>query len=87
VGVAGDTLANSDTNVNAPNKLDVAVLRTQAKEALIGLGWKSAIAHAAVAAASASLGTVPALEALIFEALRRCPQPSTAQERSRGGGG
>jgi hypothetical protein len=65
-------------HAGAPSKLDVAVVRTQAKEALIGLGWKSAIAQAAVAAASASLGTQAALEPLIFEALRRCPQPGTS---------
>jgi hypothetical protein len=70
-------------HAGAPSKLDVAVVRTQAKEALIGLGWKSAIAQAAVAAASASLGTQAALEPLIFEALRRCPQPGTAPGTSR----
>jgi Holliday junction resolvasome RuvABC DNA-binding subunit len=64
-----------------PSKLEVAVLRTQAKEVLVGLGWQSAIAQAAVAAVSASLGTQATLEPLIFEALRRCPQPGTAPGR------
>jgi hypothetical protein len=83
VGAAADRLACGDANTSAASKLDIAVLRTQAKEALIGLGWKSAIAQAAVAAASAVLGTQTTLEPLIFEALRRCPQPGTAPDASR----
>jgi hypothetical protein len=58
------------------SKLDAAILRTQAKAALTGLGWKPAIAHAAVAAAASTLGTQPTLERLIFESLRRCPMPT-----------
>lgn len=54
--------------------LNEADNRTQAQEALIGLGWKSAIAKAAVAAASTALGAEPRLERMIFEALRQCPQ-------------
>jgi len=83
VGAAADPLACGDANTSAASKLDIAVLRTQAKEALIGLGWKSAIAQAAVAAASAVLGTQTTLEPLIFEALRRCPQSGTAPDASR----
>jgi hypothetical protein len=63
-------------HVGASTKLDVAVLRTHAKEALIGLGWKAAVATAAVAAASAALGAETTLERMIFEALRRCPRPT-----------
>jgi hypothetical protein len=62
------------TPADATSKLDVAVLRTQAKAALTGLGWKPAIAHAAVAAAVA-MGADMTLESLIFDALRRCPAP------------
>ena len=58
------------------SELDVAVLRTQSKEALVGLGWKPAVATAAVAAASAALGAEVTLERLICEALRRCPRPT-----------
>jgi Holliday junction resolvase RuvA-like protein len=72
VGAAGKVGAH----VGAPTKFDVAIIRTQSKDALIGLGWKPAIAHAAVAAASAALGADATLERLIFEALRRCPQPT-----------
>jgi hypothetical protein len=86
VGVAAETLGPRDLNASTPSKLDVAVFRTQAKEALVGLGWKSAIAQAAVAAASASLGTQATLEPLIFEALRRCPQPGIAPDASRTSG-
>jgi hypothetical protein len=63
-------------HVDAADKLDGAIVRTQAKAALIGLGWKPTIAQAAVAAAGAALGTELALERLIAEALRRCPVPS-----------
>jgi hypothetical protein len=30
-------------NASTPSKLDVVVVRTQAKEALVGFGWKSAM--------------------------------------------
>jgi hypothetical protein len=75
--------ADADTNAAAaitlgavPSKLDAAVLRTQAKQALVGLGWRPAIANAAVVAAMAALGAEATLERLIFEALRRCPRPT-----------
>ncbi len=70
-------VANHNAHVGAPMKLDAAILGTQAKEALVGLGWKPAIAQAASAAASAALGTGATLERLIFEALRRCPKPTS----------
>jgi hypothetical protein len=63
--------ADASAHVGA-SKLDAAILRTQAKAALTGLGWRPAIAHAAVAAAMAQAGEVT-LERLIFESLRRCP--------------
>jgi HNH endonuclease len=69
-------VARPSAHVDAVSKLDGAIVRTQAKAALIGLGWKPTIAHAAVAAAAAALGTELALERLIVEALRRCPVPS-----------
>jgi hypothetical protein len=56
-------------------RLDAASLCAQAKAALTGLGWKPAIAHAAVAAAAASQGVDMTLERLVFESLRRCPAP------------
>ena len=82
--------AANGTSVSAAgaNKLDTVVLRTQTKEALVGLGWKPAIAAAAAAAACAALGAEAPLERLIFDALRRCRQPSTGPNSvpSRGTG-
>jgi hypothetical protein len=63
--------------VGSASRLDAAILCAQAKAALTGLGWKPAIAHAAVAAAAASQGVDMTLERLVFESLRRCPAPRT----------
>jgi hypothetical protein len=62
-------------HVGAASRLDAAILRTQAKDALTALGWKPAIAHAAVNDAVATHGLELTLERLIFESLRRCPAP------------
>jgi hypothetical protein len=51
---------------------DAAMARTQAKEALIRLGWRPRVAAQAVEGAAEALGDGVALERLIFEALRRC---------------
>jgi Holliday junction resolvasome RuvABC DNA-binding subunit len=67
--------ARATAHVGAASELDAAIVRTQAKAALTGLGWKPAIAAAAVAAAVAAQGAEVSLERLIFEALRRCPVP------------
>ncbi len=69
-----DASTDAGSRDRAPSRLDLAVLRTQSKEALVGLGWKPAIATAAVAAASMALGAEATLESLILEALRRCPR-------------
>jgi hypothetical protein len=68
---------NSSASVTGvgSNRLDAAILHTQAKAALTALGWKPAIAAAAVAAAAAAQGAEVTLERLIFESLRRCPAP------------
>ena len=66
-------VATTGAHVGAVSKLDAAVLRAQNKDALVGLGWKPAIAWAAVAAASTAMGPEMTLERLIFEALRQCP--------------
>ena len=58
-------------------RLDAAVLRAQAKDALVGLGWKPGIARIAVEEASAQVGRDPTIAALIREALRRCPRPTS----------
>jgi Holliday junction resolvasome RuvABC DNA-binding subunit len=67
--------SNVSAHVGAAGRLDAAILHTQAKAALTGLGWKPALAHAAVDAAAAAQGPDVTLERLIFEALRRCPVP------------
>jgi hypothetical protein len=79
VGAMSSAGPVEDTSVRASGtrRLDAAILRTQAKAALTGLGWKPAIAHAAVAAAVEAQGAEVTLERLIFAALRRCPTPKT----------
>ena len=57
--------------------LGAAVLRAQAKDALVGLGWKPGIARAAVDEARAHGGGDGTLASLIREALRRCPKPTS----------
>jgi hypothetical protein len=58
-------------------RLDAAVVRAQARDALVRLGWKSAVARAAVDAAMSHAGPVASLEVVIREALKRCPLPTT----------
>ena len=64
----------SDTSAGAA-RFGRAVMQTQARDALVGLGWKPGIARAAVEEACASVGTEVPIDALILEALRRCPKP------------
>ena len=59
---------------DARTKLDMAVLRTEAKDALVDSGWTPTIARAAVAAAADALGASATLDRLIFESFRRCPK-------------
>jgi hypothetical protein len=75
VGAAGQASNLAGPQVRAVSKLGAAILCTQARAALTGLGWKPAIAHAAVDAAAAAQGPEMTLERLIFESLRRCPAP------------
>jgi hypothetical protein len=56
---------------------DAAACRVQARDALVGLGWKRSIASAAVDDAISALGPAAPLDTLIREALRRCPRPSS----------
>jgi HNH endonuclease len=67
--------ASSSRPIATPDRLDAAVLRAQTKEALIGMGWKPAIAGPAAAAAWSALGARATIEQLVFEALRHCPRP------------
>ena len=67
--------ASASAHVGMGRELDDAIVRSEAKAALTGLGWKPTIAHAAVVAAAAAQNAGVSLERLIFEALRRCPVP------------
>jgi hypothetical protein len=58
-------------------KLDATIVRAQARDALVRLGWKPAIARAAVDEAASHVGSDGSLEAMIREALRCCPKPLT----------
>ncbi len=75
VGAPGPVSNTRAPEIKVVSKLDAAILCTQARTALTGLGWKPAIAHAAVDAAAAAQGPQMTLERLIFESLRRCPAP------------
>ncbi|MGH7893738.1 MAG: HNH endonuclease [Candidatus Binatia bacterium] len=63
----------ADAGVGAT--LEATIVRTQARDALVGLGWKPAIARAAVDEAWSHVGPAVRVETLIREALRRCPKP------------
>jgi Holliday junction resolvasome RuvABC DNA-binding subunit len=67
--------APAGAEIKTVSKLDAAILCTQARAALTGLGWKPAIAQAAVDAALAAKGAEMTLERLIFKSMRRCPAP------------
>ncbi len=56
--------------------LDTTIVRIQARDALVSLGWKQSIARAAVDEAWSHVGPAAAVEILIREALRRCPRPT-----------
>ncbi len=67
----------ADLGTDETSKLQSAITRTYAKDALVKLGWKPAIARAATEAALAALGADASLDQIIREALRRCPKPSS----------
>jgi hypothetical protein len=73
VGAAGRRLVS--VVCEPVSKLDLAILRTEARAALTSMGWKPAIAHEAVDTAITAQGPELTLERLIFESLRRCPAP------------
>ena len=67
--------AHARPHSNDDSAFEVATARVQARDALVGLGWKPAIARASVDEAIAHVGAAP-IELVIREALRRCPRPS-----------
>ena len=60
---------------SASSKLDKAIVREEARIALVGMGWKPMIARAAIEAAASHVGRDAPLEIWVREALRRCPRP------------
>jgi hypothetical protein len=60
-------------SASASAELDATIVRAQARDALVGLGWRPSIARAAVDEAWSHVRSDAALEPLIREALRRCP--------------
>ncbi len=67
-----------DAPNNAPRPgqaLAAATTRAEARDALVGLGWKPAIARGAVDGSISHVGADAPLEVVIREALRRCPRP------------
>jgi hypothetical protein len=77
VGAPGAAAGSAGAPIWSRSKLDAAILHTQARSVLTGLGWRPALARAAVDAAAAALGVDATVERLIFESLRRCPVPKT----------
>ena len=59
----------------ARSRFGDAAIRTQVRDALVGMGWSPAIARTAADEALAHAGTDVRIEELIREALRRCPKP------------
>jgi hypothetical protein len=74
-----DMITDDAIDVDAVSRsvLDQSIRIAQARDALVGLGWKSAIARNAVETATSHVGRDAPLEAIIREALRRCPRPRT----------
>ena len=68
----------------ADSDSDAAALRDDAVLALTTMGWKPAVARAAVAAALVEHGDGMSLERLVPAALRRCPVQRTRIETSGG---
>jgi uncharacterized protein DUF222/Holliday junction resolvase RuvA-like protein/HNH endonuclease len=59
------------------SKLEDAIVREETRLALVGMGWKPAIARAAIEAAASRVGRNAPLETWVREALRKCPKPRT----------
>ncbi|MBA3454534.1 MAG: hypothetical protein H0T42_15700, partial [Deltaproteobacteria bacterium] len=74
-GPVGRRPVGTGTNGRVSSRFEDARMRSQARDALAGLGWKPGIARAAVDEAIAHVGIDVRIEQLIHEALRRCPRP------------
>lgn len=78
VGVAVGSMGAPPAS--GPDKLQLAKLRTQAKDALIKMGWKPTEAQAAIVIAATRLDASATIEAWLREALRHCPLSARARE-------
>jgi len=74
-GIANESPQRGRPPDPARSRFADATIQTQARAALVELGWKPGIARAATDEAIAQVGTAVPIEALIREALRRCPKP------------
>jgi hypothetical protein len=74
-GPAGAGSIRAGAGSRGASKFSEAALCVQAKTALATMGWKPAIARAAVDAAIAAHGGDLPLDRLVIESLRRCPVP------------
>ena len=74
--VEGDNVERPNAPSHVGSRLDEAIVRTQARDALVGLGWKPHIARAAVDEAMSHVGRDSTVEEVIRDALRRCPRPA-----------
>jgi hypothetical protein len=61
--------------VAQPSKFEAATLRCQVRDALVGLGYRANQILEIVDETIAHVGSDAALEAVLLEALRRCPKP------------
>jgi len=67
-----ETRRNSSPGIEPLAEPADAILRAQTRDALVGMGWKPAIARDAVDAAASHVGRDVPIEAWIREALRHC---------------
>jgi hypothetical protein len=75
LGAPLETVIREALQCRGPRDEQPAVMRGEARDALVGMGWSGPIARAAVDAAASHVGTGATLEMLIREALRRCMKP------------
>ena len=64
------------SGVSKTNRFEEATIRAEARDALVGLGFRSHEARSSVDAAIANVGAAVGLETVIREALQRCRRPT-----------
>ena len=76
----GATSVDAPATSGAADQLELAKRRSQAKDALIKMGWKPREAQAAIVIAAAPMDARATIEAWVREALRHCPLSARASE-------